>query len=131
MKTFIILAVILMVLIPFSIRAEDYKGKDCCKKCVKWEKKDDSPRIKCLKWRVICPCPHPTPLFDIDKEIIRAGSYSKPEGFSIWKASIIPEDVIKKVKKSQTVLDLVSRYFYFLAILPALWIVRQIFFRWR
>lgn len=145
MKLLILVLLVLMVLIPFSIEAKDYDYRKCCSQCAEWVENKNG-FVRCLKWEIVCPCPHGQPAFGGHNDIILAGHISKPEGFSVWKAGqwtgdnfyvrrmgIIPEDIIKEIpeRHKQTFLDLMSKYFWVLALFPALWIVKQIFVRWR
>jgi hypothetical protein len=131
-----ILLVVLMVLIPFSVRAaEDSKLKKqgCCYTCVKGYYRNG--QYICLRMGWQCPCGFdPTPAVGFHNDIIVAGTWYQRQPIDVMRMSIIPEDVIKAIpkKQKQWFLDLMSKYLPMLILaLFGLWIISKTFFAGR
>ena len=76
MKTLIF--ILMLLLIPFSVKAKDWKPRECCDVC-RWD-----AQLKRVKCDFICPCPdnkRPTPALEFDNDIRLAGTWYQRQNY--------------------------------------------------
>ena len=121
---------VVLLLIPFSIEARDYKPSECCDVC-KWDAK--LKKLKCV-WT--CPCPYknrPTPAIELDSDILTAGTWYQRQEYRppILSRGFVAMGIIPVNERDIAILLLLTALFFGVFALLVDTFVGLRFWRWR
>ena len=134
MKLKLILLVVLL-LIPFSIEARDYKPSECCNWCVEWKELPNGKLI-CKKMDYLCPCPEknrPTPAYYCDNDINTVSRWYQKAKYRppILSRGFVAMGIIPVNERDIAILLLLTALFFGVFALLVDIFVGLRFWRWR